>query len=150
MYGDTEIIRRRVAALRDQGADISTLADQLVARIERLGWSGRAADAMRERVGERATHLRAAAARHTSAADALAAHAEAVDETAEQITSTEHRVTRLVDDAKARIAQISARNEFGDGLRVDPDPLDETLAAFTPPPHGHRDWLDVELPGLDR
>ena len=77
-------------------------------------------------------------------------HAEAVDETAEQITSTEHRVTRLVDDAKARIAQISARNEFGDGLHVDPDPLDETLAAFTPPPHGHRDWLDVELPGLDR
>lgn len=149
MYGDTELIRRRVAALRDQGADIQALADQLVARIDGLGWSGRAADAMRERVAERARHLHTAASRHTGAADALADHAEAVDDAKEQIATAETRVSCLVEDARARIAAIRARNEQADGLHVQADPLDETLAAFTPPPTGHRDWLTVDLPGLE-
>ena len=29
-----------------------------------------------------------------------------------------------------------------------PDPVDELLARFVPPPSGHRDWLTVDLPGL--
>ena len=61
MYGDSEIIRRRATQLRDQGADVRALADELVARVEGLGWTGRAADAMRERVTDRASHLRVAA-----------------------------------------------------------------------------------------
>ena len=32
MYGDTEVIRRRVSALRDQGADVRALADELAAQ----------------------------------------------------------------------------------------------------------------------
>ena len=150
MYGDSEIIRRRAAQLRDQGADVRALADELVARVEGLGWTGRAADAMRERVTDRATHLRAAAERHTGAADALADHAESVDAVREEIATTQARVDALVTDARARIAAIAGRNEAGDGLQVTPDPIDEALAAFTPPPPGHRDGLTVDVPGLER
>ena len=150
MYGDTEVIRRRVSALRDQGADVQALADELVARVDGLGWSGRAAEAMRERVTERARHLRAAAERHVSAADALADHAEAVDATAEEIATIQARVTAMVADARGRIAAIAARNEQYDGPQVTPDPLDQQLAAFVAPPPGHRDWLSVDIPGLER
>ncbi|KAB2812532.1 hypothetical protein F9L07_12305 [Pimelobacter simplex] len=150
MYGDSEIIRRRVSQLRDQGADVRALADELVARVEALGWTGRAGDAMRERVTDRASHLRIAADRHTGAADALADHAEAVDAVRDEIGATQTRVSALVADARGRIAAIARRNEAGDGPPITPDPLDETLAAFTPPPPGHRDWLDVDVPGLER
>ena len=64
MYGDTVVIRRRAGQLREQGADIRAAADRLVARSEAIPWRGRAADAMRERVKERAHHLRASAAAH--------------------------------------------------------------------------------------
>jgi methyl-accepting chemotaxis protein len=157
MYGDSEIIRRRVSELRDQGADVRALADELVARVERLGWTGRAAEAMRERVTDRASHLRAAADRHTSAADALARHAESVDHVRDEIGTTQARVTALVAEARARIEAIDRRNAQGpDGAdgssspQIAPDPLDEALVAFTPPPPGHRDWLTVDVPGLER
>lgn len=149
MYGDTELIRRRVSALRDQGADVRMLADELVARVDGLGWGGRAGQAMRERVVERARHLRTAADRHVAAADALADHAEAVDGTAEEIARRQVRVTALVTDARGRIAAIAARNETGEGPQILPDPVDEQLAAFVPPPAGHRDWLAIDLPGLE-
>ncbi|KRA38791.1 MULTISPECIES: WXG100 family type VII secretion target [unclassified Nocardioides] len=149
MYGDTELIRRRVSALRDQGAEVRALADELVARVEGLGWSGRAADAMTERVSDRARHLRAAADGHVSAADALASHAEAVDAATDDIDAVETRVTAMVADARSRIAAIAAANEDGRPA-VTPDPTDEALAAFVAPPRGHRDWLDVDVPGLER
>ncbi|WGX97382.1 putative T7SS-secreted protein [Nocardioides sp. L-11A] len=150
MYGDSEVIRRRASQLRDQGADVRSLADQLVARVEGLGWTGRAAEAMRERVTDRASHLRVAADRHAAAADALADHAESVDAVREEIATTQARVTALVADAQARIAAIASRNEISDGPLISPDPLDEALVAFTPPPDGHRDWLAVDVPGLER
>ncbi len=150
MYGDSETIRRRAMQLRDQGADVRALADQLVARVEALGWTGRAAEAMRERVTDRASHLRTAADRHVGAADALADHAEKVDGVREEIAATQARVSALVDDARARISAIAARNDASDGPAVQPDPLDEVLDAFTPPPNGHRDWLHVDVPGLER
>ena len=150
MYGDTERIRRRVSALRDQGADVRALADQLVARVEGLGWTGRAAEAMQHRVTERASHLRAAADRHVAAADALGDHAEAVDAATEEIAAAQARVTAMVTDARSRIASIDERNEAGDGPRITPDPADEVLAAFQPPPPGHRDWLTVDVPGPGR
>jgi methyl-accepting chemotaxis protein len=125
VYGDSDLVRRRVDQLRDLGADVRSLADQLVARTEALGWTGRAAEAMHARVAERATHLRAAAGRHDAAADALDRHAAAVDETKEQIADIERRVAVLTADSD-----------------------DESLAGFVPPAPGHRDWLDVELPGL--
>lgn len=150
MYGDTELIRRRVSALRDQGADVRALADELVARVEGLGWSGRAAEAMGQRVGDRAGHLRTAAERHVAAADALADHAAALDVATEEIAAAEVRVSALVADAQARIEEIAARNERHDGPTIEPDHVDEVLAAFVAPPSGHRDWLTVDLPGQER
>lgn len=155
MYGDTELIRRRVAALRDQGADVRALADELVARVDGLGWAGRAGEAMRERVTERAHHLRVVADRHVSAADALADHAAAVDAVHDEIAAVEARVRGLVEEAQGRVAAVRARNERAgaerpDAPQVSPDPVDEALVAFVAPPPGHRDWLSVEVPGLER
>jgi hypothetical protein len=119
MYGDTDVMRRRVAELREQGVDIRTLADQLVARTESVGWTGRAADALAVRIRDRAAHLRDVAARHDSAADSLEAHLLEVDRLKEAIAETERRAARLSEDG----------------------------AEFAAPPPGHRDWLAVDLPG---
>lgn len=118
MYGDTEVMRHRVDRLREQAADIRTTADQLVARAESVEWTGRAADAMRARIKERAVGLRSVAARHDSAADALERHLLEVDRLKEAIASAERRASALVADG--------------------------TLTDFTPPAPGHKDWLEVQ------
>jgi hypothetical protein len=158
MYGDTEVIRRQVSRLRDQGADIRLMADQLVARTEGIAWSGRAADTMRERMRDRADRLRDAAARHDTAAESLERHVVEVDTAKDAILATERRATAIVADARTRVAAVAARSELDGGLdggldgapgvRRQADPLDEELAAFTPPGTGHKDWLHVDLPGL--
>lgn len=127
MYGDTEAMRRRAAQLREQGIDIRLTADRLVARTEAVAWTGRAADAMRERIRERASHLRDVATRHETAAESLERHLLEVDALKDAIAARERRAGTLVQDAA---------------------PDDRAVAAFTPPPAGHRDWLTVELPGL--
>ena len=123
MYGDSDVMRRRAAQLREQGVDLRALADQLVARTEALGWTGRAADAMRERVRERATQVREAAARHDTAADSLERHLLEVEHLKDAIAGIERR---------ARLREADA---------------DEPPAAFVPPPPGHKDWLTTPLPG---
>lgn len=149
MYGDTELLRRRVDQLREQAVDIRVLADQLVARTEATGWTGRAADSMRLRVTERAAHLRGAAAQHDTAADKLARHVQEVETLQEQIADTERRAGELVAEARTRLADVERRNADAEGgVRVEPDPDDVALAAFAAPASGHRDWLSVELPGL--
>lgn len=147
MYGDTDTIGRHADRLRERGVDLQAWADRLVAQTDALAWGGRAADAMRARVGERATHLRAAAGRHESAADALGTHGVAVDRVKEEIARIEVRAMGLIADARTRLARVAVANESG-GAAITPDPDDVALDAFTPPPRGHRDWLDVELPGL--
>lgn len=136
MYGDTETGRRRVAQVREQASDLRALADRLVARAEAVPWQGRAAEAMRARIRERAAHLREAAGQHETAGDSLTRHLAAVDAAKEAIDARERRVAALVEDARARASAGSA------------EPGDAALLAFTPPPRGHRDWLAVELPGL--
>ena len=79
MYGDTAAGRKRVAQLREQSGDIRALAARLVSQAEAVPWHGKAADAMRERIKERANHLRAAAAHHETAAESLAKHLGEVD-----------------------------------------------------------------------
>ena len=149
MYGDTEMLRRRVDQLREQATDVRGLADQLIAQTESLGWTGRAAESMRERVADRASHLRSAAAAHDQAADSLDKHVAGVDEIKEQIALTERKAKRLTADAQTRVARISAANEASDpAVQRVADPDDLTLAGFTPPASGHKDWLGVELPGL--
>jgi uncharacterized protein (DUF3084 family) len=149
MYGDTEVLRRRADQLREQGVDVRMLADQLVAQTERLGWTGRAAESMRLRVQERATHLRAVAGQHDTAADSLDRHAQDVTTLQDAIAERERTAGSLVADARSRIAQLEAADDGSDAaVRRLPDDDDTALAAFTPPPPGHKDWLSVELPGL--
>lgn len=156
MYGDTDVLRRRVDELREQAVDVRALADRLVAQTESIGWTGRAAESMRLRVTERATHLRGAAAQHESAADVLDHHLQEVERAADEIAAIEQRVEALVADARTRVARIAATAEasYDDKapgeprVRIEADPDDLALTRFEAPPSGHRDWLDVELPGL--
>ncbi len=136
MYGDTAAGRKRVAQLREQGGDVRALAARLVSQAEAVPWHGKAAESMRERIRERATHLRAAAAQHDTAADSLAAHLVEVDRLKEAIDVRSRKATTLVEDARTRVNEGTA------------DDADAALAVFDPPPAGHRDWLTVDLPRL--
>lgn len=147
MYGDTSVMRRRASQLRDQGADIRATADLLVGRAEQVTWTGRAADAMRERVGDRAARLRDCASHHEGAADALEQHLREVDGTQEAIAQIERRASTLVADARTRVARIDSVDD-PDGAQRTASEEDQVLASFSPPPTGHRDWLTVDLPGL--
>jgi len=144
MYGDTTAGRKRVAQLREQGGDIRALAARLVSQAEAVPWRGKAADAMRERIKERATHLRTAAAHHETAADSLAQHLTEVDTLKEAIDQRAHKATALVEDARTRASHSAGP----DGTPAEPDAADAALLAFDPPPAGHKDWLTVTLPGL--
>lgn len=149
MYGDTVVMRRRAAQLREQGEDIRTMAEQLVTRSDEVaqesGWTGRAADTMRDRVRERAAHLRDAANAHDVAAASLEKHLGECDRLAESIAGLERRASSLVADARTRVARLQGP---GDDVRPTATREDQALVAFVPPPSGHKDWLDVELPGL--
>jgi len=148
MYGDADLIRRRADQLREQAVDLRGLADLLVAQTEAIPWRGRAADAMRERVRERAGHLRTAAGDHDTAADSLERHAAEVERLKEAIADVERRATTLIADARTRVARVAAANEAEPDVQRVPDADDQALADFTPPPSGHKDWLAVSLPGL--
>ena len=126
MYGDTDVMRRRAAQLREQGVDIRAMADRLVAQTDGVGWTGRAAESLGERIRERATHLRDVAARHDGAAESLEAHLLEVDRVKDAIAGAERKAEALVAEA----------------------PRDHSLAASALPPPGHKDWLAVDLPGL--
>jgi hypothetical protein len=140
MYGDTVVMRRRAGQLREQGADIRAAADRLVARSEAVPWRGRAADAMRERVKERAGHLRAAAHAHDTAADSLDRHLAEVDRLKEAIAEAERRLGGRVAEAQHRVEATS----YDDSAATDQD---HAVATLTLPPSGHADWLTLELPG---
>ena len=138
MYGDPAAGRRRVAQLREQSGDIRALAARLVSQAEAVPWHGKAADAMRERIKDRADHLRAAAAHHEDAAESLARHLAEVDVLKEAIETRSHKATTLVEDARTRAGASDAPH----------DGAEEALLAFDPPPAGHKDWLTVDFPGL--
>jgi hypothetical protein len=122
MYGDTEVMRKHVGRLREQGVEIRAMADQLVAQAESVSWAGRAGDALRERARDRAARLREAADRHDVSAQTLEVHVQLVDELKDSIAQTERRASALADDG--------------------------VLAGFEPPAPGHKDWLAVSLPGV--
>jgi hypothetical protein len=138
MYGDPAAGRRRVAQLREQSGDIRALAARLVSQAEAVPWHGKAADAMRERIKDRADHLRAAAAHHEDAAESLSRHLAEVDVLKEAIETRTHKASALVEDARTRAAASDAPH----------DGAEAALLAFDPPPAGHKDWLTVDLPGL--
>ena len=142
MYGDTRVVRGLAATLRDQADEIAHEAVDLVSLAEECPWSGWAAEAMRRRSHERATVLRRTAGDHREAADSLARHADEVDRVKELIAAIETRVLAMVSAARDRLGELVRE--------VLPDRADELLDRFVPPPSGHRDWLDVDLPGQRR
>lgn len=119
MYGDSEVIRAHVGRLREQAGDIRTEADRLVARAEAVAWPGRAAEALRGRIRDRAVALRATAERHDEAADALERHLLEVEGRKDAIAATQRRAGTLSHEG--RLPDISL------------------------PAPGHRAWLEVEL-----
>lgn len=147
MYGDTGVMRRRAAQLREQGDDIRLRADQLVSQMEAIAWTGRAAEAMRERIRERASHLRDVAGRHETAAESLERHLQEVESLKEQIATVQRRAETLTSDAQGLLALLASHDD-PDSVRREPTGEDRILASFAPPPSGHKDWLDVEIPGL--
>jgi hypothetical protein len=140
MYGDTEVIRGLARTMHEQGTALRSEAASLLQHAEAVPWHGLAAEAMRARVRTQVASLRRTAALADAAADALDLHADEVDRLKALIAEIERTLTALVSAARHRLAGLLAD--------VLPDPVDELLARFVPPPHGHRDWLLVDLPGL--
>ena len=147
MYGDTAAMRKRAAQLREQGTDVRTMADRLVAQLEALDWQGRAAADMRSRIHDRAAHLRDCAGQHENAAESLERHLSEVDRLKDSIATTERKASSLVTDARTRIAQLSRQDDPA-GMTREPTDSDRLLDQFVPPQPGHKDWLTVNLPGL--
>lgn len=151
MYGDTNAIRRLATGLREQAVDIRAEGCALRGCVDSTVWSGVAADALRLLAEGRLRDLEAAARRHDEAATALDRHAAEVDRLTELIAAIERRVDRLVDGARERIGPLADRlaaSPVGRLLGGLADPVDELLDRFVPPPSGHREWLEVDLPGL--
>ena len=151
MYGDTAVIRRLAQQMGEQGTEIRRDADQLVSASLLVVWEGRAAQAMRERMAERAVALRRTADEHDDAARALCHHADEVDRLKDLIREIADRVKGLIEGARSRLADLAGKALDLVKL-VAPDPVDELLASFQPPPEGHKDWLDVpdQIPGGSR
>jgi hypothetical protein len=140
MYGDTEAIRGLARSMRGQGVALRSQADYVLTRAETVPWQGLAADAMRARVRAQVGALRRTAELADDAAVALDQHADEVDRRKAQIAAIEKKAIALVAAARDRLAGLVSH--------VLPDPIDELLDRFVPPPSGHRDWLLVDLPGL--
>lgn len=140
MYGDSEAIRGLARTMRRQGTALRSQADWLLARAEAVPWEGLAAEAMRARVRAQVGGLRRTADLADDAAVALDQHADEVDRLKSLIAAIERQAMALVAAARDRLAGLVAS--------VLPDPIDELLDRFVPPPPGHRDWLLVDLPGL--
>ncbi|MFN8190870.1 MAG: hypothetical protein U0R78_10625 [Nocardioidaceae bacterium] len=147
MYGDTGVIRVLARRMRDQADDLRREADRLVGEAEAVWWTGWAADAMRSRARDRGAALRRTAALHDDAASALERHAAEIDRLKELIAWLERRAHSVVTAARDRLADLGRRLLAGVRDLV-PEPIDQLLDRFVPPPSGHRDWLTVELPGL--
>ena len=147
MYGDVAAMRKRVGQLREQGVDVRSMADRLVAQADAVDWHGRAADSMRTRMRDRAAHLRDCAHQHDNAADALDRHLNEIARTKDAISETEQKVASLMGDARTRVVAVESHDD-PDGVRREAAPGDRQLISFVPPPSGHKDWLTLELPGL--
>jgi hypothetical protein len=142
MEPDPHQIRALAHRIRQQGAEVSADAHDLVARSRAVGWTGLAGAAMVDQTIVQARVLAQVAARHESAARALEAHAAAVEDAMALIAEIEHRVRTAVDGARSRIQR------FLGGLLDAVDGDDEALARFTGPPPGSPAWLQVRLPGV--
>lgn len=128
MTPDTGAIRALASGLRDQSEEVRREAGRLVALLDGAHWTGRAADAARQRARERAGDLAATAALHDRAGDALLRHAREVED-------------RLALIARAERRAVEALRDLADGPVGWPDRW---------PSPGSPDWLDADLGSLLR
>lgn len=151
MYGDPGVIRSLATDLRDEAIELRAEAGRLVAHAADARWVGLSADRMRERVGEKAADLRDHATRLDDAAEKMDAHAQEVEELLALIAAIQTKVKNLIAGAIDRLQDVgNALLDAGKDLLSGKNPLDDLLANFSPPPDGHKDWLDVpdQLPGV--
>ena len=149
MYGDTLVMRRRAAQLREQGEDIRTMAEQLVTRSDEVGVAGRGVPPTPCGTGS------------ASAPPTCATPPTPTTSRPPRSRSTSASATGSPSPSPASSAgprpswPTPAPASPGCRARPDDDAVrptatreDQALVAFAPPPSGHKDWLDVELPGL--
>jgi hypothetical protein len=139
MYGDTSVIRGLARAMRERADAIRAEADALAARADGVPWTGRAAEAMRWAARDHTGRLRACAAAHDAAADALDHHARDVDHVKGVISGIEDGAMHLLHSAASEVAGMAGS--------VIPDGVGHWVARFDPPSSGSIAWLDVHLPG---
>jgi hypothetical protein len=142
MYGDTTAIRALADRLRRQGLEIRAEADDLAGRAEAVAWSGLAADTMRLMSRQHAGDLRACAALHEDAAEALERHAREIEHLQALIAAVERRVGHLMASAAGGLGGL-VHHLAGHTL---PHRVGHWLAHFDPPPPGSKAWLDVHVP----
>lgn len=142
MYGDTDAIRLLARQLRSRADEVRREAELLCIAADTVLWVGAAASALRQVTRSRVAALRRTADLHEEAAHALDRHAATVEAIKRLIAEIERRVRVLIAAARERIAALAGVV----GALI--DPLDDLLDRFVPPPSGHRDWLDVHLPGV--
>src|SRR4051812_49282085 len=97
MEPDPYQIRALAHRIRQQGAEIRADAHDLVARGGAIGWTGLAGAAMFDQTVAQAHILARVAARHETAARALEAHADAVEDAVALVADVERRARAAVD-----------------------------------------------------
>jgi NAD(P)-dependent dehydrogenase (short-subunit alcohol dehydrogenase family) len=143
MYGDSTVIRALARRLREQGAAIRAEADSLTRHANAVEWTGLAGDAMRVLVRDHGADLRACAALHADAADALDRHAREVDRVKELIASIEQQALGALDSVRHAVGDLT--HTVSNAV---PGPLEHWAHRFVPPPQGSKDWLAVHLPSV--
>jgi uncharacterized protein YukE len=139
MYGDSGTIRAHARRMHERAEEIRAEAAALGSLVAGVGWTGVAADAMRQVTGQHVAGLRRCADIHDRAADALERHARQVDHVTDLIARIERHVLGVLDSAASGVAGLVAH--------VVPDPVDRWARDFEPLPHGSLAWLDVDVPG---
>jgi hypothetical protein len=147
VYGEPDQIRRLATRMRERATDLEIRADQLVGAAQDTHWWSTAGGSMRAHAGDLGAEIRATARAYGVAADKIDAHAQEVEERLALIAAIEERVTSMIAGAVDRLRDFADSVVDGAkdmvGLGDGPDPQDERLASYAPPPPGDRAWLDV-------
>lgn len=111
MYGDMSVVRADAAALRVTAEGMRSRALALKAQAQQLQWSSNAAVVFRTQIDLTADDLGRSAASLDAAADALIAHASAVEAVKELIRQAEAWVADRLNDARTVVDNVVERVE---------------------------------------
>jgi hypothetical protein len=150
VYGDPAKIEQLAQALRTEAGRAAEQAGRVRTAVDALEWEGSAADAFRERMGQRIKAAETAQADLLAAAEALQRHAERVRELLAEIARLQEAVTGWLDraiDAAGNAAERAwdAVKDLAGAVVNIADFLPWRNWDFDPtntPPPGHKDWLE--------